>query len=55
MHIISRTEFIDHSPAPANGFSTYLPYFVTFTTKPPCAVLAQEIAADATIAVSWSV
>ncbi|KAG2056053.1 hypothetical protein BDR06DRAFT_953499 [Suillus hirtellus] len=31
---------------------TSVPYFVVFTTKPQCAVLAREIAADATIAVS---
>jgi hypothetical protein len=31
---------------------TSIPYFVVFTTKPRCAVLAREIAADATIAVS---
>ncbi|KAG1745185.1 hypothetical protein EDB19DRAFT_1692879 [Suillus lakei] len=31
---------------------TSVPYFVVFTTKPRCAVLAREIAADATIAVS---
>ncbi|KAG2156840.1 uncharacterized protein EDB93DRAFT_870791 [Suillus bovinus] len=29
-----------------------VPYFVVFTTKPRCATLAREIAADATIAVS---
>ncbi|KAG0691450.1 hypothetical protein DFH29DRAFT_792358, partial [Suillus ampliporus] len=31
---------------------TSIPYFVVFTTKPRCSVLAREIAADATIAVS---
>lgn len=31
---------------------TSVPYFVVFTTNPRCAVLAREIAADATIAVS---
>lgn len=31
---------------------TSVPFFVVFTTKPRCAVLAREIAADATIAVS---
>ncbi|KAG1776380.1 hypothetical protein EV702DRAFT_1229883 [Suillus placidus] len=31
---------------------TSVPYFVVFTTKPRCAILAREIAADATIAVS---
>ncbi|KAG2353512.1 hypothetical protein BDR07DRAFT_1433068 [Suillus spraguei] len=44
---------VGHSTGPQT-FSrrTSIPYFVVFTTKPRCAVLAREIAADATIAVS---